>query len=84
MPKNNRLNSTDCFIVKIPYKKEFKEMAVSHLSDTEFKGFMNFSKKCTGKPYSFLVNDTNFASNNPFCFRRNLLEKIQKLIMNKS
>ena len=51
-------------------------MAVSHLSDTDFKGFMNFSKKCIGKPFSFLVNDTNIASNNPFYFRRNLLEII--------
>ena len=76
MPKNNRLNSTHCFIVKIPNKQKFKQMVVSHLSDTDFKGFMNFSKKCIGKPFSFLVNDTNIASNNPFYFRRNLLEII--------
>ena len=27
------------------------------------------------------MNDTTLALNNPLCFRRNLLEKIKKLIM---
>ena len=30
------------------------------------------SKKCTDKPYSFLVNDTRLASSNPLRFRKNL------------
>ena len=38
-------------------------------------------KKCTVKPYSFLVNDTTLASDNPLCFRRNFSERIQKLII---
>ena len=29
---------------------------------------MNFYKKCTAKPYSFLVNDSSLASDNPFAF----------------
>ena len=39
---------------------------------------MNQYKKCTAKSYSFLVID---ASDNPLCFRKNLLERIKKLIM---
>ena len=42
---------------------------------------MNLYKKCTEKPYSFLVIDTTLASDNSSRFRKNLLERIQKLIM---
>ena len=37
---------------------------------------MNIYKKCTAKPYSFLVTDTTLASDNPLRFRKNLLERI--------
>ena len=40
-----------------------------------------FTKKCTGKPYSFLAVDATLASDNPSPFRENLLERIWKLIM---
>ena len=42
---------------------------------------MNQYKKCTAKPFSFLVTDATFASDNPSCFRENLLEREWKLIM---
>ena len=38
-------------------------------------------KNCTIKPYSFLVIDATLASDNPLRFRKNLSERIQKLIM---
>ena len=37
---------------------------------------MNLYKKCTKKPYSFLVIDATLASDNPLRFRINLSEKI--------
>ena len=37
---------------------------------------MNLYKKCTTKPYSFLVIDATLASENPLGFRENLLERI--------
>ena len=37
---------------------------------------MNLYKKCTAKPYYFLVTDAIFASNSPSSFRKNLLERI--------
>ena len=46
------------------------------LSDIDFKDFMNLYKKCTAKPYSFLVIDANLASDNPSRFRKDLLERI--------
>ena len=53
LPKNIRLNSTHCFIMKIPNKQELQQIAFNHSSDIDFKGFMNRYKKCTAKPYFF-------------------------------
>ena len=76
--KNVRLNSMYHFNIKILNKRE---LALSHSSDTDFKDFRNLYKTCTAKPYSFLVTDTTLASDNPSHFRKNLLERISKLIM---
>ena len=37
---------------------------------------MKLYKKCSGKPYYFLVIDSTFASDNPSRFRKNLLGRI--------
>ena len=42
---------------------------------------MNLYKKCTTKPYSFLVVDATLPSDNPLHFRNSLVERIEKLIM---
>ena len=42
---------------------------------------MNLYKKCTSRPYSLLVIDAILASDNPSSLRKNLLERISKLIM---
>ena len=76
VPKNIRLNSTHYFIMKIPNKREPQQISFNHSSEIDFKDFMNLYKKCTAKPYSFLVIDTTLASNNPSRFRKNLLERI--------
>ena len=70
--KDVRLNTTYFFITKIPNKRELQQIAISHLSDIDFKDFVNIYKKCTDEPYSFLVNDTALASSNPLPFRKNL------------
>ena len=73
VPKDVRLNSTHFFIMKIPNKRELQQIALNHLSDIDFKDFMNIYKKCTKEPYSFLVNDTTLPSDDPLRFRKNLL-----------
>ena len=65
--------------MKIPNKRELQQTAINHSSDFDFKDFMNLYKKCTVKPYSFLVNNTLLASGNPLTFRRNLLERRKQL-----
>ena len=74
MPKDVRLNSTHFFIMKIPNKRELKQIALNHSSDIDFKDFVKIYKKCTAKPYSFLVNDTTLSSDNHLRFRKNLLK----------
>ena len=76
VPKNIRLNSTHYFVMKIPNKRELQQIAFNHSSDIDFQDFMNLYKKCTAKPYSFLVIDTTLASDNSLRFRKNLLERI--------
>ena len=64
-PKDVRLNSTHFFIAKIPNKRELQQIALNHSSDISNKDFINIYRECTVKPYSFLVNDTTLASDNP-------------------
>ena len=67
--------------MKIQNKQELQQIVFNHSSDIEFKDFMNLYRKCTAKPYSSLVIDATLSSDNLLRFRKNLLERIQKLIM---
>ena len=51
--------------MKIPDKRELQQTAFNHSSDIDFKDFRNLYKKCTAKPYSFLVTHATLASDNP-------------------
>ena len=72
VPKDIRLNTTHFFIMKISNKRELQQTAINHSSDINTKDFINIYKKCTNKPYSFLVNDTALSSDDPLRFRKNL------------
>ena len=72
VPKDVRLNTTHFFIMKIPNKRELQQIAINHSSDINTKNFIEIYRKCTDKPYSFLVIDTTLPSNNPLRFRKNL------------
>ena len=71
VPKDVRLNTTHFFIMKIPNKRELQQIAINHSSDINTKDFANIYRKCTSEPYSFLVDDTTLAPNNPLRFRKN-------------
>ena len=76
MSKDIRLNSKHYLIMKIPNKRKLQQIALNHSSDIDFKYFMNLYRKCTAKPYSFLVFDATLALDNPLRFRKNLSERI--------
>ena len=44
VPKNIRLYSVHCFIMKIPNKQEPQQIAFNHSSDINFKAFINLQK----------------------------------------
>ena len=64
VPKDVSNNSTHFFIMKIPNKRELQQIAINHSSHVNTKDFTNIYKKCTDKPYSFLVIDTTLPSDN--------------------
>ena len=66
--------------MKIPNKRELKQIAFNNSSDIDFQDVMKLYEKCTAKPYSFLVIDTTLAADNSSRFKKNLLERIWKLI----
>ena len=72
VPKDVKLNTTHFFIMKILNKRELQQIAINHSSDISTKDFINIYKKCTNKPYSFLVNDTTLSLDDPLRFRKNL------------
>ena len=72
VPKDVRLNTTHFLISKIPNRRELQKTAINHSSDISTEDFINIYRKCTAEPYSFLVNDTTLASDNPLRFRKNI------------
>ena len=72
VPKNVRLNTIHLFIAKVPNKRQLQQIAINHSSDTSAKDFINIYRKFTVEPYSFFVNNTTLASDNPLRFRKNL------------
>ena len=68
--KNVTLSTTHFFIMKIPNKRELQQIALNHSSDISTKELITIHKKFTAEPYSFLVNDTMLASDNPLRFRK--------------
>ena len=56
-------------------------MAVNYLSNSKFKIFMQFYKKCISKLNPFEISDANLLENNPLRFRHNILERIHQFIM---
>ena len=72
VPKDVRLNTTHIFIAKILNKRELQQIAINHSSDIRTEDFVNVYRKCTAEPYSFFINDTTLASDNPLRFRKNL------------
>ena len=72
VPKDVRLNTSHFLISIIPDRRELQQIVLSHSSDISTKYFENIYRKCTAEPYSFFVNDTTLASDNPLRFRKNL------------
>ena len=58
VPKEVRIDTSHFFIMKIPNKRQFQQIATNHSSYVDFEDFMKIDKKFTTKKYYFLVNNT--------------------------
>ena len=67
--------------MKIPNKRELQQIALNYSSDIDFKDFINIYKKCTAKPYSFLVNDATLPSDDSFKVQKESFKIIYNKIM---
>ena len=67
-------------MAKIPNIRELHQIAINHSSDINTIDFANIYRKCTDESYSFLINDTTLASNNPLRFRKNVFNIYNKYI----
>ena len=72
-PKTIIPNATHCFIIKIPNKRQLKQIVSHHLADIEFKDFIKLYKGYIKELFSFLVNDKTLPLVNSLRSRRNLL-----------
>ena len=62
--------------MKSPNKREPEQIVFNLSSDIDIQDLISLYKKCTAKPYSFLVTNTTLASDNSSRFEKNLLERI--------
>ena len=53
VPKDVRLNSTHCLIMKINNKKELQNIAINHSADIDYKDFLKIYRECTREPFNF-------------------------------
>ena len=66
--------------MKFPNKRKLQQIVFNYSSVIGFQDFVNLYKKCTEKPY-FLIIDTALVQDNLSRFRKNLTERIWKLVM---
>ena len=74
VPKDVRLNLTHYLIMKINNRIEFKNIAINHSADIDYKDFVKIYRKCTKEPYNFLTIDTTLPASDPLRFRKNLFD----------
>ena len=74
VPKDVRLNSTHCLIMKINNKKELPNIADTHSTNIDYQDFIKIYRECTKQPYNFLTIDTTLPDSDPLRFRKNLFD----------
>ena len=56
VPKEVRLNSTHCLIMKIHTRRELQSIAFNHSADIDYKAFLKIYRNCTKEPSEFRKN----------------------------
>ena len=66
--------------MKIPSKRELKQIALNQSSDIDFKDFIKIYKNCAADPYSFLLIHTTLPSDNLLRFRKKIFKIYYKIM----
>ena len=66
--------------MKIPSKRELKQIALNQSSDIDFKDFIKIYKNCAADPYSFLLIHTTLPSDNLLRFRKKFFKIYYKIM----
>ena len=74
VPKDVRLNTTHCFIMKINNIIELKNIATDHSADIDYNDFKKIDRKCTKEPHNFLKIDATLPASDPLRFRKKLFD----------
>ena len=65
-PKDARLSSTHCILMKIDNKKELKSIAEEKSGHLGYKDFLKMYNYCPKEPYSFMTIDARPTATIPF------------------
>ena len=65
-PKDVRLNSTHCLVMKINSKRELQNIAINHSANIDYQDFMKIYRECTKEP--------TLPASDPLRFRNNLFD----------
>ena len=74
VPKDVRLNSTRCLIMKINNKRELQNITVNHSAEIDYQDFIKIYRECTKEPYNFLIIDTTLPASDLLRFRKDLFD----------
>ena len=55
VPKDVRLNSTQCLMMKINNKRDLQNIAINHSADIDHQDFINTYRECTKEPFNILI-----------------------------
>ena len=58
VPKEVRLNSTLCLLMKIHNRRELRNIAINHSADIDYKGILMIYRNCTKESYNFFIFNT--------------------------
>ena len=75
-PKDVRLNSIHCLVMKINSQKELQNIAINHSADINCKDFMKIYRECTKEPFIFLTIDATLPANDRIRFRKKMFDSL--------
>ena len=78
VPKDVRLNSTHCLIMKFNNRGELQNIAINHSTEIVYNNFKKIYRECKKEKYNFLTIDTTLPASDSLRFRKNLFQSLLK------